>query len=750
MPASYHSYSPTHWLPTTAKEVEELGWDYIDVILFTGDAYIDHPSFGAAVIGRLLQADGYRVAIVPQPNWRDDLRDFRKLGKPRLFFGVTAGSMDSMVNHYTANLRLRSDDAYTPGAKAGFRPDRAVTVYTRILKKLYPNTPVAIGGIEASLRRLTHYDYWDDGLKPSILADSGADLLLYGMGDKSITDVAKALKNGFNAKLLRKLPQVAFLADEGYIVRLAPENILKLHSYEECLADKKAFSENFVQIETESNRLRQEKTIIEKTADRWVVVNPPYPALTEAEIDRSFDLPYTRLPHPRYEGKGAIPAYEMIKHSINIHRGCFGGCSFCTISAHQGKFISSRSERSILSEVEKVTKMDDFKGYISDVGGPSANMYGMGGNDASLCGRCSRPSCLYPKPCPNLNNSHARLMALYHRIAQVKGIKKAFIGSGIRYDLFDRNDGGEYLHEVIVNHTSGRLKVAPEHTEDAVLKMMRKPSFSLFRSLNEDFNAVCRSEGLNYQLIPYFISSHPGCTEEEMKRLSEITGSLNFRLEQVQDLTPTPMTLSSVMFYTGTDPYSGKPLYVARTQDEKRRQKSYFFRNSAAPSPNVRKPENTGGRKGTSKPTRTPKATASPTTPHPKPYGEKPFSEKLRHSTGRPPAAPGTALHKAKTGNARPQPAADRTAGNRATATSTRTKPGSGEKQAVPTRNPRISKMATVGEFTETKPGGRRADAIKRKGQAPAREASNRPAQNADGRKSRPGAPRSGSTHRKG
>ena len=549
-------YDTRDWLPTTAKEVEALGWDYLDVILFSGDAYIDHPSFGAAVIGRLLQTEGYRVAIVPQPNWRDDLRDFRKLGKPRLFFGVSAGSMDSMVNHYTANLRLRSDDAYTAGGKAGFRPDRAVTVYTRILKSLYPNTPVVIGGIEASLRRLTHYDYWSDSLHPSVLIDSGADLLMYGMGDKSIIDVARAMRNGFNAKLLRKLPQVAFVAD------------------------KTAFAENFVHIEVESNRLRQETTLVERTGDRWVVVTPPYPALTEAEIDHSFDLPYTRLPHPRYRNRGTIPAYEMIKHSVNLHRGCFGGCSFCTISAHQGKFISSRSERSILAEVEKVTRMEDFRGYLSDIGGPSANMYGMGGRDRTRCESCTRPSCLHPKPCPNLDNSHRRLLELYRRIGEVKGVKKAFIGSGIRYDLFDRTDGGAYLREVILNHTSGRLKVAPEHTEEKVLKLMRKPSFDLFRELNADFNRICREHGLKYQLIPYFISSHPGCTEQDMQHLSEITRSLNFHLEQVQDLTPTPMTLSSVMFYTGMDPYTRQPLYVARTQEEKRRQKSYFFREA--------------------------------------------------------------------------------------------------------------------------------------------------------------------------
>ncbi len=567
------------WLPTTAKEVKALGWDHIDVILFTGDAYVDHPSFGSAVIGRVLQSEGYRVAIVPQPNWRDDLRDFTKLGSPRLFFGVTAGAMDSMVNHYTANIRLRSDDAYTPGGKAGFRPDYAATVYSKILKSLFPHTPVVIGGIEASLRRLTHYDYWSDTLRPSVLADSGADLLMYGMGDKSIIEVAKALSNGFNTKLLRRLPQVGFLAGGDYVSKLDPATTLRLHSYEKCAADKKAFAENFTKVETESNRLVQQNTIVEQCGNRWVVINAPYPPLTSGELDRSFDLPYTRMPHPRYNGKGAIPAYEMIKHSVNIHRGCFGGCSFCTISAHQGKFISSRSERSVLAEVESVTRMPDFKGYISDVGGPSANMYGMGGRNREACAKCLRPSCLFPEICPNLDNSHQRLLALYGKVRQVKGVKKAFIGSGIRYDLFDRAGRGEYLREVIVNHTSGRLKVAPEHTEDGVLALMRKPPFALFRSLNEDFRRICRTEGLKYQLIPYFISSHPGCTEQDMKRLSEITRSLDFRLEQVQDLTPTPMTLSSVMFYTGADPYTGRKLYVARTQDDKRRQKSWFFKN---------------------------------------------------------------------------------------------------------------------------------------------------------------------------
>lgn len=555
------------FLPTSAKEVAARGWEELDVILFTGDAYIDHPAFGAAVIGRLLEAEGYRVAVVPQPNWRDDLRDFRKLGKPRLFFGVTAGAMDSMVNHYTATRRLRSDDAYTAGGRAGQRPDYPTIIYTQILKRLYPGVPVIIGGIEASLRRLTHYDYWQDRLRPSFLVESGADLLTYGMGDRVIVEIARALHNGFNLKRLTRLGQVVYLSDR------VPEGALLLHSYEECLASPERFGENFTRIETESNKM-EAQVLAEQIGDRYVVVNPPYPYLTEAEIDHSFDLPYTRLPHPRYQGRGTISAYEMIKHSVNMHRGCFGGCSFCTISAHQGKFISSRSEASILREVEQITQMPDFRGNLSDIGGPSANMYRMEGRNRAACAKCSRPSCIFPKVCPNLNNDHRPLLQLYRTIRGMKGIKHAYIGSGIRYDLFDDSP---YLDEVVKYHTSGRLKVAPEHTSDRVLALMRKPSFRLFEQLNERFRGICVREGLPYQLIPYFISSHPGCTEADMKQLAEVTRRLHFRLEQVQDLTPTPMTLSSVMFYTGMNPYTGEKLYVAHTREEKERQKAYFF-----------------------------------------------------------------------------------------------------------------------------------------------------------------------------
>ena len=560
-------------LPTSVKEVEALGWDYIDVILLSGDAYVDHPSFGAAVIARTLEAAGYRVAVIPQPNWRDDLRDFRKMGAPRLFFGVTSGNMDSMVNHYTANIRLRGNDAYTPGGNAGFRPDRAVTIYTQILKREFPQVPVIIGGIEASLRRLTHYDYWSDSLKPSVLIESGADALVYGMGEKTILGVAKAFRNGYNHKLLRKLHGLAFVDSPDYIARI--ENPMILHSHGKCLESRRAFGENFTRVETESNRLEQTRVIVEQqTTDKYVIVNPPHINLTQKEIDAPYDLPYTRLPHPRYAKKGAIPAYEMIKSSITLHRGCFGGCSFCTISAHQGKFIRSRSDKSILNEARAIAAMKEFRGSLSDVGGPTANMYRMGGRDLEKCRLCARPSCLFPKICPNLDNNHEPLLELYRKITAIGGIKHMYIGSGIRYDLFGDE---KYLREVVVNHTSGRLKVAPEHTEDHILKLMRKPLFEAFERLNASFDRVCRDNGLKYQLVPYFISGHPGCSEDDMKALSRKTRRMNLNLEQAQDLTPTPMTLSSVMFYCGFDPYTGKKLFAARNQNDKRRQKSYFF-----------------------------------------------------------------------------------------------------------------------------------------------------------------------------
>lgn len=569
-------------MPTTKKEVELRGWDELDVVLFSGDAYVDHPSFGAAVIGRMLEAQGLKVAIVPQPNWRDDLRDFKKLGRPRLFFGVSAGCMDSMVNKYTANKRLRSEDAYTPDGRHDMRPEYPTIVYSQILKRLFPDVPVIIGGIEASLRRLTHYDYWQDKVRPSILLESGADLLIYGMGEKPITELCRRMK--ISADIPHDIPQTAYLTRRNETISATGGwEDLMLFSHEECLKDKRKQAQNFRHIEEESNKYAAAR-ILQTVEGRTVVVNPPYPPMTQGELDRSFDLPYTRLPHPKYKGK-RIPAYEMIKFSVNIHRGCFGGCAFCTISAHQGKFIVSRSKESILREVKAITEMPDFKGYLSDLGGPSANMYRMGGKDETLCRRCKRPSCIHPKVCPNLNTDHRPLLDIYRAVDALPGIKKSFIGSGVRYDLLlheskdeaTNRAAAEYTRELIVRHVSGRLKVAPEHTSDRVLYLMRKPPFEQFYRFKRIFDTLNRELNLRQQIIPYFISSHPGCTEEDMAELAAITKKLDFHLEQVQDFTPTPMTVATEAWYTGFHPYTLEPVYSAKTQREKLAQRMFFF-----------------------------------------------------------------------------------------------------------------------------------------------------------------------------
>lgn len=572
----------SEWLPTSAKEVEALGWDYIDVIIFSGDAYVDHPSFGAAVIGRTLQAHGLRVAIVPQPNWRDDLRDFKKLGRPRLFFGVSAGAMDSMVNHYTAARRKRSDDAYTPDGRAGMRPDYPTIVYSQILKRLYPDVPVIAGGIEASLRRVSHYDYWQDRLRPSILVDAPVDMIVYGMGEIPVTQIADRLAAGESLSSLTDIPQTALLLTADVTPAPDNDNII-LASFETCLRDKRSQATNFKHVEQQSNRMHG-ATIWQPHGKKTVKINPMLPPMTTKEIDASFDLPYTRLPHPRYRNK-TIPAWEMIKHSVNLHRGCFGGCAFCTISAHQGKFIASRSKESILREVKQVTRMADFKGYISDLGGPSANMYRMGGRDLSVCEKCMRPSCLHPKPCPNLNNDHAPLLDIYKAVDSLPEVKKSFIGSGVRYDLSMHESGNEqidrtnrrYNEELITRHVSGRLKVAPEHTIDHVLDIMRKPSFKQFYEFKKIFDRINRTQGLKQQLIPYFISSHPGCHEIDMAELAAETRDLNMHLEQVQDFTPTPMTVATEIYYTGYHPYTGEKVYCATRPEEKQSQRRFFF-----------------------------------------------------------------------------------------------------------------------------------------------------------------------------
>ena len=572
------------WLPTSKKEMEALGWERADVILFTGDAYIDHPSFGAAVIARILEAAGLRVAVVPQPNWRDDLRDFSKLGAPRFFFAVTAGNMDSMVNHYTATRRLRSDDAYTPGGAAGFRPDYATVVYTRALKKLFPEIPVVAGGIEASMRRLMHYDYWKDALEPSILISAGADMIIYGMAERAVTELAQRVRKGEEVKMITDLAQSAYLMRAGSSLQPLPGvKDVMLHPCSEAVSSRKAYAENFILFEKTSNSQKPVR-LIEPCGDTMVVVNPPMPAATEAEADAIYDLPFNYAPHPRYDKKGPIPAWEMIKFSVNIHRGCFGGCSFCAIAAHQGKFVSSRSEASVLREVERISRMEGFKGYLTDLGGPSANMYRMAGRDRERCYKCGRPSCIWPSVCDNLETSHRDLLALYKSVGSLPYIKKAFVGSGVRYDLLLKEnnpsagrDEEHYLKELIVSHTSGRLKVAPEHTDDEILFLMRKSSFRHFRKLREKFSEIVRNNGLKYELVPYFISAHPGTTEEKMGALARELKGLGLHPEQVQDFTPTPMTLATAMYYLGFDPYTGKKVHVARDIAEKRRQKDYFF-----------------------------------------------------------------------------------------------------------------------------------------------------------------------------
>lgn len=573
----------TDFLPTTKKEVELREWDELDVILFSGDAYIDHPAFGISVIGRVLEAAGYRVAIIPQPDWHGDFRDFKKLGRPRLFFGVSAGAMDSMVNKYTANKRLRSEDAYSPNGRHDLRPEYPSIVYSNILRQLYPDVPIVLGGIEASLRRLTHYDYWKDCIRKSVLCDSGADIVIYGMGEKQIISIAQALENGRKIKDIKDIPQTAYLCKEGDIPEGITTNDIVLHSHEECLYNKKFQAENFKHIEEESNKKHAQR-ILQKVDSQYIVVNPPYPTMTTEEVDATYDLPYTREPHPKYKGK-VIPAYEMIKFSVNIHRGCFGGCSFCTISAHQGKFIASRSKESILREVKQVIQMPDFKGYLSDLGGPSANMYGMAGKNIKACEHCKRPSCIHPEICPNLNTDHSKLLDIYRTVDALPGIKKSFIGSGVRYDLLLHNakdektnhSTQEYTRELIKNHVSGRLKIAPEHTSDRVLYLMRKPSFKQFYQFKRIFDKINKEENLRQQIIPYFISSHPGCKEEDMAELAVITKDLDFHLEQVQDFTPTPMTVSTEAWYSGYDPYTLEPVFSAKTLREKLAQRQFFF-----------------------------------------------------------------------------------------------------------------------------------------------------------------------------
>lgn len=572
------------WLPITKKEIKSRGWDDVDVIIISGDAYIDHPSYGSSVIGRLIESRGYRVAIVPQPNWQDDLRDFKKMGPPTLFFAVTSGSMDSMVKHYTAGKRLRSNDAYSTSGQTGLRPDYAVVVYSNILKKLYPDVPVVLGGLEASLRRSTHYDYWSDSLKAPIICESKADLLIYGMGEQPVLELLKLMDRQLPFQSINTILQTVIVRDQHQIPKNKHWEDVALHSHEDCLADKDKFADNFIQLEKAANSSAHVR-LIQRIEDKYVIINPGFNKESTGMLDDTYGLPFTRLPHPKYKKKGPIPAYDMIRHSVTLHRGCFGGCAFCAIAAHQGKHISSRSEKSIIKEVEFISRMDDFRGYISDLGGPSANMYNMSGRDEWVCDRCSRPSCVYPSICGNLDYDHRPLMRIYDKAEAVRGVKKCIVSSGIRYDLLvgtgkasDEKYGlSDYTRRVILKNVSGRLKVAPEHSSDAVLSRMRKPSFGLFKTFKKVFDKITVEENLNQHILPYLISSHPGSKPEDMAQLAYETKCMGFKLEQVQDFTPTPMTLSSTIYYTGKDPYTGKRVYTAKNKREKAEQRLFFF-----------------------------------------------------------------------------------------------------------------------------------------------------------------------------
>jgi uncharacterized radical SAM protein YgiQ len=574
----------TLWLPASRHELESRGLEEVDIIIFTGDAYVDHPSFGAAVIGRVMEDAGATVAIVPQPNWRDDLRDFRKLGRPAMFFAVTAGNMDSMVNHYTAARRLRSDDAYTPGGKSGFRPDYPTIVYTSILKRLYPDVPVLLGGIEASMRRLSHYDYWKDSVEPSILMSSGADMLVYGMGEEPVREIIRLMRRGVPFGSLRTLPQTGIVVEKDERLPVNKHWRDKwLDPHEMVVSDKNAFARSFVTFEKESHKIEQAR-LIQECGGSLVVVNPPLPPADSDVADSVYSLPFTYLPHPRYHGKGPIPAFEMIRNSVNIHRGCFGGCSFCAIAAHQGKHVVSRSKESVLGEIEKISLQEGFRGVISDLGGPSANMYAMKPADRSKCLHCSRPSCIWPSVCSNLQVSHRELNELYEAALRVPGVKQILVGSGVRYDLllseFNRRAGKDedlYLRNLIERHVSGWFKVAPEHSDDDVLKLMRKPSFSLFRALKARYDAIMSKSGRKGMIVPYLISAHPGCTAAKMEALAGELRSLDIRPEQVQEFTPTPMTLSTTIYYTGVEPYTGRRVFVPRSRKERQDQKDMVF-----------------------------------------------------------------------------------------------------------------------------------------------------------------------------
>jgi uncharacterized radical SAM protein YgiQ len=571
---------PDRFLPTSREEMRERGWDALDVLLVVGDAYVDHPSFGTAVIGRVLEAQGLRVGVVAQPDWRTP-DDVARLGRPRLFVGVASGAMDSMVNHYTAHKRPRSDDAYTPGGAAGRRPDRAATVYARLARDAFGDAvPIVAGGVEASLRRLAHYDYWDDRVLPSFAATSAADLVVYGQGERPILEIARRLASGEDACGLVDVPGTAFVPKELSLADLGARarGVLELPSYEEVARDKLAFA-NFSRLYHLEHNGANARVMTQRhgqgAAAKVVVVNEPAAPLTTDELDAICELPFLRDAHPSYGG-AHIPALEQIRWSIQILRGCSAGCSFCCITEHQGREITSRSEASILREMRRIADRPDFKGTITDLGGATANMWQMYCSDEEAHRLCKRLSCVYPTVCKFWKSDHGPLVQLYRKAREVKGVKHVFVGSGVRYDLahHDEQNGQAYLKELISHHVSGQLKVAPEHAAPDVLKTMKKPGIEEFERFRGEFQRYTREAGKEQYLVPYFISSHPGCSLKDAVELYEYLAANGWRPQQVQDFTPTPMTLASDMHWSGYHPMTMKPVHVVRDMHEKRMQKA--------------------------------------------------------------------------------------------------------------------------------------------------------------------------------
>ncbi len=587
--------APVPFLPASMEEVRARGWTDIDVLLVTGDAYVDHPSFGAAVIGRVLEAQGHRVGVVSQPDWRTP-SDVARLGRPRLFAGVTSGAMDSMVNHYTAHKRRRSDDAYTPGGVAGRRPDRAASVYARIVREAFgPNLPVVLGGIEASLRRIAHYDYWDDRVLPSILVPSGADLLVYGQGEKPILEIARRLASGEDVCGLVDVPGTAVAVPGLALAGLEGRSrkVLTLPAYEEIAVDRLRFAE-FSRLYHLEHNADNARILVQRHGTggraRFVVVNEPMPSPSTEELDRIAELPYVREAHPSHGG-AHIPALEQIRWSVQILRGCAAGCAFCCITEHQGRDVASRSEASVLREVAALASRESFRGTITDLGGATANMWRMACTSAQAHAVCRRASCLYPAVCKLFEADHGPLVELYEKARKVKGVKHLFVGSGVRYDLAqaDRKNGDRYVKALVQHHVSGQLKVAPEHVCEPVLRIMKKPGVSSFERFRKDFARFSREAGKEQYLVPYFISSHPGASLEEAAELMEYLQRNGWKPRQVQDFMPTPMTLASDIFWSGLHPVTGEPVHVARGMEEKRMQKALLRWADPASRPLVKK-----------------------------------------------------------------------------------------------------------------------------------------------------------------